>query len=301
MEDDIVFRGEGPCDVFLRRVRKVAFEKGKHKDGDWMAGYASTCFEGEALRWYEGLDEDVQDDWKQLRTALLERFPLVSEHSAQPVIEPPSSYDPMNCIPTAPAAPQAGSLQSQPIARIYGTAPTFAPTSHGTALEGPTPTPAAGPPSAASTANTLGARPNAPLRGRLVVISNSPANRGYVGKSRIGGYYDVTATRELALRVEYTPSETGGPVDFRLLLQTAVFCDPPAKRLLFVADWDAYVSRKKEGRRDKAAVEILPAMAADHLSGKQTTLPSSLFLGVLVTKSLLLCFEELRQLVYAYD
>ncbi|KAG8921736.1 hypothetical protein FRC00_008290, partial [Tulasnella sp. 408] len=53
-----------------------------------MAGYASTCFAGEALRWYEGLDEDVQDDWKQLRAALLERFPPVSEPPPKPANEP---------------------------------------------------------------------------------------------------------------------------------------------------------------------------------------------------------------------
>lgn len=88
MDDDIVFRGGGACDVFLRRVRKVAFEKGKHKDGDWMAGYASTCFEGEALKWYEGLDEDVQNDWKQLRTALLERFPPLTEQPPQSTSKP---------------------------------------------------------------------------------------------------------------------------------------------------------------------------------------------------------------------
>ncbi|KAG8917659.1 hypothetical protein FRC01_002308, partial [Tulasnella sp. 417] len=339
MEDDIVFRGEGPCDVFLRRVRKVAFEKGKHKDGDWMAGYASTCFEGEALMWYEGLDEDVQDDWKRLRAALLERFPLVSEQSARPALEQPSSYNPMNRIPTAPAAPQTGSLESQPTAWIHGTGPTFAPASHRTALKGPIPAPAAAPPPASSTPNTfnmLGTRPNAPLRGRLAVISDSPETRGYVGKLRIQGCYDVTASPDQALRVEYTPSENGQPVDFRLLdslpetdfdrlgmvwhsrdprvaaqsaenslscavrglpserkhsagrshvgpvgttvwslrqdgsvypvwktgdqnyheLQTVVLCDPPAKRLLFAVDWDAYVARKiKDGggrRRDKA-------------------------------------------------
>ncbi|KIO30515.1 hypothetical protein M407DRAFT_242168 [Tulasnella calospora MUT 4182] len=88
MDDAIIFRGEGPCDDFLRAVRKAAFDKGKHKDGDWMAGYASTCFAGEALRWYEGLDDDVQDDWKQLRTAMLERFPPVSEKPPQSASEP---------------------------------------------------------------------------------------------------------------------------------------------------------------------------------------------------------------------
>lgn len=88
MDDTVVFRGEGPCDEFLRAVRKVAFDKGKHKDGDWLAGYASTCFAGEALRWYEGLDEDVQDDWKQLRTSMLERFPPVSEQPTPTASEP---------------------------------------------------------------------------------------------------------------------------------------------------------------------------------------------------------------------
>lgn len=198
MDDDIVFRGEGPCDVFLRRARKVAFEKGKHKDGDWMAGYVSTCFEGEALKWYEGLDEDVQDDWKQLRTALLERFPPVSGHPPQPGLDPSSSSIPLSCVPTAPAAPQAGSLESQPVTWIHA--------------------PAAAPPPAPSLPSTPGdARPSAPFRGRLAVISDSPGKGGYVGKSRAEGFYNVTEDPNQALRVEYTPRGSGQPVDFRLL------------------------------------------------------------------------------------
>ncbi|KAG8919377.1 hypothetical protein FRC01_001315, partial [Tulasnella sp. 417] len=322
MDDDIVFRGEGPCDVFLRRVRKVAFEKGKHKDGDWMAGYASTCFEGEALKWYEELDEEIRDDWNQLRKALLERFPLASEHSSRPTSEPSSSSNPMNCIPTAPAAPGVDSfgprqavwprttVPTAPLTSTMAAHPQSAPATRWVPTPvrpepstPPVPATASPPvPPLLSSSDVLDSRLGAPLRARLVVISDSPANRGYVGKSRIRGYYEVTARPEEALRVEYTPGGSGRPVEFRLLqleepqieqlfpalpdiaviadpwvppsglyvktalsirsgkpttnvglisvsaveyysLQIAIVCHN-AKRLVFVADWSAYIKSR---------------------------------------------------------
>lgn len=85
--------------------------------------------------------------------------------------------------------------------------------------KGPAP-PAAAPPSAPSLSSTLnarGAQSNVPLRARLAVISDSPETGGYVGKPRIRGYYEVTADPNQVLRVEYTPSGSGLPVEFRLL------------------------------------------------------------------------------------
>ncbi|KIO32062.1 hypothetical protein M407DRAFT_19086 [Tulasnella calospora MUT 4182] len=39
-----------------------------------MAVFASSYLCGDALHWYEDLDEDVQKDWSQLRPALLAKF-----------------------------------------------------------------------------------------------------------------------------------------------------------------------------------------------------------------------------------
>ncbi|KAG8917244.1 hypothetical protein FRC01_002587, partial [Tulasnella sp. 417] len=39
-----------------------------------MADFASSCFTQAGLRWWDGLDEDVQRSWKLLRRAMLSRF-----------------------------------------------------------------------------------------------------------------------------------------------------------------------------------------------------------------------------------
>ena len=41
-----------------------------------MADYAASCIIGEALIWFEGLDEEVQGEWPMLRAALLQKYPL---------------------------------------------------------------------------------------------------------------------------------------------------------------------------------------------------------------------------------
>ena len=73
---DLVFNGDGSMtvDVFLRRLRTRAMNAGKLRDPDWMADYLSTCIGGPALAWYESLDDDTQQDWKRLRTSLIQKF-----------------------------------------------------------------------------------------------------------------------------------------------------------------------------------------------------------------------------------
>lgn len=39
-----------------------------------MADLASTCLSGKALRFYESLEQSVQEDWALLRQALLEEY-----------------------------------------------------------------------------------------------------------------------------------------------------------------------------------------------------------------------------------
>ncbi|KAG8926402.1 hypothetical protein FRC00_002936, partial [Tulasnella sp. 408] len=54
-------------------------------------------------------------------------------------------------------------------------------------------------------------------RGRVSVIADSVSNRGWIAKSRVDGYYEVTPQANQALIVEYSPAPSGRPVDFRLL------------------------------------------------------------------------------------
>lgn len=77
-QDVSLFSGEHEgisCETFIRLVRTHAFYAGKAWDYDWIAGYASTRFDGPARRWYESLDQSVQRDWNALKNALLEEYP----------------------------------------------------------------------------------------------------------------------------------------------------------------------------------------------------------------------------------
>lgn len=60
---------------FVQFVTRVAFEKCWINDDRWVAQFASTCLNGDALLWYCKLDEEPQGSWKKLRISLLEQYP----------------------------------------------------------------------------------------------------------------------------------------------------------------------------------------------------------------------------------
>ncbi|KAG8960128.1 hypothetical protein FRC00_000842 [Tulasnella sp. 408] len=108
------------CEIFVAMVRRRALEQGKQRDREWMALFASRCLIGDALYWYEGLDEDVQNDWTRLRPALLERFgrlgPPSSATSSTPAFQAPA---PPAAIPTPAAAPPKLTRQKRSQALAY--------------------------------------------------------------------------------------------------------------------------------------------------------------------------------------
>lgn len=59
---------------FVRSVQRIGFQQGKARDDEWMADYASTCFQGDALYWYCGLPGDIQGSWKELRSSFLKQY-----------------------------------------------------------------------------------------------------------------------------------------------------------------------------------------------------------------------------------
>ncbi|KAG8898452.1 hypothetical protein FRB99_007433, partial [Tulasnella sp. 403] len=75
-EDSFLFEGgdSTECDQFIRYVRMQALKADKAQDSYWAAKFATACLGGEALRWHLTLDEETQDDWKELEKALVERF-----------------------------------------------------------------------------------------------------------------------------------------------------------------------------------------------------------------------------------
>lgn len=116
----IIFRGTNSdeCEDFISAVRLKALAENKHRDNQWIAYFASSCFVGDALYWYESLDESIQEDWKQLRPALLERFGRKSRPAtspSSPSIHPSSVL--LNTIPTPAAAPPVKSPLSSLLPR----------------------------------------------------------------------------------------------------------------------------------------------------------------------------------------
>ncbi|KAG8899728.1 hypothetical protein FRC00_001024, partial [Tulasnella sp. 408] len=134
--NDLTFSGASgtECENFIRFVKRKAFSEQKSRDNEWMAYFASTCFTGAALRWFESLDDDTQYNWKLLSKALLAKYPATygediiptnstSTSSAANTPQPPAQnttaypnqpptasytgnvYMPGAWMPTGPAAP----------------------------------------------------------------------------------------------------------------------------------------------------------------------------------------------------
>lgn len=98
--------------------------KGKERDNIWIAHYASSCFGGSALRWFEGLDDEVQEDWKKLRKAMLDKWPedkkdelaeKLATVSLMPT--PPAAAPPL--APPSPSKPQLFESLSSTVKRGF--------------------------------------------------------------------------------------------------------------------------------------------------------------------------------------
>ncbi|KAG8909666.1 hypothetical protein FRC00_009691, partial [Tulasnella sp. 408] len=74
--DDLHFTGESgeEAEDFIQAVNKRAYAAGKQRDNAWIAEFAYPFFSRKALRWYEDLDEGIQNDWKLLKRAILAEF-----------------------------------------------------------------------------------------------------------------------------------------------------------------------------------------------------------------------------------
>ncbi|KAG9037234.1 Transmembrane osmosensor, partial [Tulasnella sp. UAMH 9824] len=102
-----LFKGTNPeeCEVLVATIRRQALERGKQNDNEWVALFASSYLIGDALYWYEDLEESIQKDWSRLRPALLARFgrkglPTTVTSAALAISSSPSTT-----IPTPAAAP----------------------------------------------------------------------------------------------------------------------------------------------------------------------------------------------------
>ncbi|KAG9011879.1 hypothetical protein FRB94_007315 [Tulasnella sp. JGI-2019a] len=83
--------------VFLRDVMRVAYTQSQSRNNDWLVYYIQMCLSGTALKWYTSIDEGIQDDFRRLRVALLERFSRPSQ------VTPMET--PINVTPAPPETP----------------------------------------------------------------------------------------------------------------------------------------------------------------------------------------------------
>ncbi len=70
------------CDDFVFYITQRAANEGKTRDDAWTADLALRCMARGALRWYAQLEPDVQDSWRLLRRALLEKYPASGEEGS---------------------------------------------------------------------------------------------------------------------------------------------------------------------------------------------------------------------------
>ncbi|KAG8965025.1 hypothetical protein FRC05_003500 [Tulasnella sp. 425] len=61
------------CCRFIRYIRRVALDKGKSNNKEWMAKYAETRLEDDAMFWHIELDDDTRSNWDKLCRAILVR------------------------------------------------------------------------------------------------------------------------------------------------------------------------------------------------------------------------------------
>lgn len=75
-DDDFEFNGtDGMSYIdFLQRIRRMALSQGKSRDFEWMADLAGSRVSGEAFKWFERLDAQVQQDWNLLRKAFARKY-----------------------------------------------------------------------------------------------------------------------------------------------------------------------------------------------------------------------------------
>ncbi|KAG8923590.1 hypothetical protein FRC00_006056 [Tulasnella sp. 408] len=76
MEEEFSFNGAeglGHQD-FLQQIRRIAFKEGKTRDNVWMADLAVLHLSGEALTWFETLPDEVQQNWNNLRRAIIQKY-----------------------------------------------------------------------------------------------------------------------------------------------------------------------------------------------------------------------------------
>ncbi|KAG9032124.1 hypothetical protein FS837_002796 [Tulasnella sp. UAMH 9824] len=77
--EQLRFRGQDAteCKRFIAALLKLAFTQGKQRDDQWMAEFAASCIEDDALVWWSDLDEEVQGSWNLLKQVMRSEYRLM--------------------------------------------------------------------------------------------------------------------------------------------------------------------------------------------------------------------------------
>lgn len=186
----LTFRGTSgqEAEAFVQAVQRRAHAAGKLRDNDWIVDMVSVCFEGDALRWFESLDDKTQGDWKLLKAAILRQFPPGSGAG-------PSSPS-ANNTDTAPPTYEAALVE---IADTPPEGPSVTQLTLQQSMSRPLPPPPPAQPA-----------PRAPIirTGRIRVVSSSKSLCGYVScKLPAYGCFELTKHQNYGLRVMYDENE----------------------------------------------------------------------------------------------
>lgn len=101
-----IFGGSDSEDVtlFIHAVKKYALAKGQERDDEWLSHFVESCLIGDAMVWFNELDEDVTETWRTLSRAFLKRF----KHTINAALPPTP----------ASAGPPSGSGPAGPTRRV---------------------------------------------------------------------------------------------------------------------------------------------------------------------------------------
>lgn len=94
---ELIFKGidGAELEAYMLHVRRLALSEGKLRDKEWLLDVVTANLAEGALRWFESLEEEQQNDWMIFKKALYERYPAPIGRAA-PI--PVARYD-ANLLP----------------------------------------------------------------------------------------------------------------------------------------------------------------------------------------------------------
>lgn len=71
----------------MLHVRRLALSEGKQRDKEWLLDVVTTNLAEGAMRWFESLEEEQQNDWSFVKKALFEEYPAQTRRDSPKSID----------------------------------------------------------------------------------------------------------------------------------------------------------------------------------------------------------------------